>query len=188
LTRVSTHIPRLRLSDLPLELAEALRPRVERLGYLGEFFQCTAHQPEALLSFMSFTEDLKQALPEELLEIVALTVTTVTRNRYERHQHERVCLRLGFTEEWIGAVGALAPQHAPALREEERLVQQLVLAVLARHGRDVRPELEAAIAAIGPAQAVAVLLAIGRFVTHGLIANALELAPPVESIFGRTPE
>jgi len=34
-----------------------LRPRVERLGYLGEFFRYTAHQPQALISFLDFTED-----------------------------------------------------------------------------------------------------------------------------------
>ncbi len=31
-------------------LWKVLRPRVERLGYLGESFQCAAHQPDALIS------------------------------------------------------------------------------------------------------------------------------------------
>lgn len=56
-------IPRLELDQLPAELATALRPRVQRLGYLGEFFKCAAHQPAALLSFMRFTDDLKEVLP-----------------------------------------------------------------------------------------------------------------------------
>jgi hypothetical protein len=30
---------------------------------------------------------------------------------------------------------------------------------------------------------MAVLLVIGRYVTHSLVVNALALAPPVESIF-----
>jgi hypothetical protein len=180
---VSSHIPRLELSDLPLELAEALGPRVERLGYLGEFFKCAAHQPEALLSFMSFSEDLTQALPEELLEVVALTVSSVMHNRYEGHQHERLCRRLGFTDEWIHAVTALQPSRAAPLRDEERAVQQLVLALLTRNGVGVRRELDAVVAAIGPAQAIAVLLAVGRFVTHSLVVNALDLQPPVASIF-----
>jgi hypothetical protein len=36
-------------------------------------------------------------------------------------------------------------------------------------------------AAIGPEQAVAVLILIGRYVTHAQIVNALDLEPPVAS-------
>ena len=35
-------IPRLSPEELPPELAAMLRPRIERLGYLGEFFKCVA--------------------------------------------------------------------------------------------------------------------------------------------------
>ena len=69
-------IPRLAADALPQNLAVMLRPRVERLGYLGEFFRCAAHQPAALVSFMAFTENLKHALPDRLTETVALTVST----------------------------------------------------------------------------------------------------------------
>ncbi len=48
-------IPRLPPWEMPPELVEMLRPRVERLGYLGEFFQCAAQQPRALMSFMRRT-------------------------------------------------------------------------------------------------------------------------------------
>ncbi len=41
--------------DLDPALREVLRARVERLGYLGEFFQCAAHQPAALVSLDALT-------------------------------------------------------------------------------------------------------------------------------------
>src|SRR5919202_464438 len=59
---MSKLIPRLSMAELNPQLAEMLRPKVERLNYLGEFFQCTAHQPQALMSFYQLTEDLKHAL------------------------------------------------------------------------------------------------------------------------------
>jgi hypothetical protein len=174
-------IPRLAPEEWPPEVMAALRPRIERLGYAGEFFKCTAHQPAALVSFMTFTEDLKRALPDRLAEVVVLTVSTELQNAYERHQHERLCLKLGFEKGWIRAVEKLDPSNEAALSETERAVQTLTLAVLRRHGKDTGRELHAVTAAIGPAQAIAILMQIGRYVTHALIVNALELAPPVPS-------
>src|SRR5215470_7455189 len=106
---MSDRIPRLGLDAMPPALADALRPRVQRLGYLGEFFQCAANAPDALLAFHQFTEALKAALPERVTEVVALTVATRLGNAYERHQHERLCRRLGLSDEWIRAVEALRP-------------------------------------------------------------------------------
>jgi len=37
--------------------------------------------------------------------------------------------------------------------------------------------------AIGPERAAAVLLLVGRYLTHAIFVNSLELAPPVGSIF-----
>src|SRR5213596_3824964 len=104
---MSERIQRLSAEEMPPELSERLRPRVERLGYLGEFFRCAAHQPAALISFMAFTDDLKQALPDRITETVALTVSTELGNAYERHQHERLSIKLGFGEAWIRAVESL---------------------------------------------------------------------------------
>jgi hypothetical protein len=181
---LSELIPRLSLEEMPPELAERLRPRVERLGYLGEFFRCAAHQPRALLSFMAFTDDLKEALPDRLTEVVALTVSCLMRNAYERVQHERLSLKLGIGEDWIRQVEALSPATSGALGEDERTVQRLVLALVERKGQDTRVELEAVVGEIGAPQAVAVLLLVGRYVTHALVANALALAPPVASPLG----
>jgi len=186
-------IPRLEQEQLPPNVAAMLAPRIKRLGYLGEFFKCAAHQPDALVSFMAFTEDLKHALPDRITEVVALTVSTALENAYERHQHERLCLKLGFGEEWIRAVedrardathGDDRSAKLSAEREHERLVQDLTLAVLHRHGKHTTRELDAASAAIGHEQAIGVLMLIGRYVTHALMVNALDLAPPVPSPMG----
>jgi alkylhydroperoxidase family enzyme len=175
-------IPRLSPEQMPPELAARLRPRVERLGYLGEFFRCAAHQPRALLSFMAFTDDLKEALPDRLTELVALTVSRLMGNDYERVQHERLSLKLGFGEDWIRRVEAVSPAGgAPVLGEDERAVQRLVVALLERKGHDTSAKLEAVVRAMGPAAAVGVLLLVGRYVTHALMVNALALAPPVAS-------
>jgi hypothetical protein len=176
---MSELIPRLSSSEMPPELAEYLRPRVERLGYLGEFFQCAAHQPKALLSFMTLTEELRGALPNDLTEVVALSVSCLMSNEYERVQHERLCLKLGFDRQWIGEVETLAP--GGSMSPGQRLVQALVIAVIERRGHGCKEELEAVVRAMGHAQAIAALMLIGRYSTHALFVNCLDLAPPVPS-------
>lgn len=177
---MSQLIPRLSSGQMSPELAEFLRPRVERLGYLGEFFQCAAHQPRALHSFMVFTEELREALGENLTELVALTVSCLMENAYERIQHERRCLKAGLGKSWVRAVEALGRSSEP-LSEEERVVQRLVISVVARRGHDTKEELEAVIRAVGHAKAVAALMTIGRYATHAFMVNSLSLEPPVTS-------
>jgi alkylhydroperoxidase family enzyme len=174
-------IPRLGLDQMDAELAAMLRPRVERLGYLGEFFQCASNSPEPLKHFYRLTESLKKALPDRLTEVVALTVAAQAENNYERVQHERLSLKLGFGEPWVRDVLRRDPNAQTSLSDAERAVQALTLSVLKNYGRGVRVELEAVAAAIGPEQAVAVLILIGRYVTHAQIVNALDLEPPVAS-------
>lgn len=179
----STGIERLSFDQLTPTLQGALRARVERLGYLGEFFQCSAHQPEILTAFIAMTEALKKALPDRLTEVGALTVACAMNNGYERHQHERLSRKLGFGESWVAMVERLDPDTAEGMCEGERVVQRLVLAVVQRKGKDVGSELSATIRVIGPDAAIAILFLIGRYVTHAMIVNALDLAPPVQSIF-----
>ena len=181
---MSALIPRLSFSELDPQLAEMLRPKVKRLNYLGEFFQCTGHQPRALISFHKLTEDLKEALPDNLTELVALTIATKMRNAYERVQHERLAIKLGFGEEWLREVISLEAKDAGKLSPEELLVQRFVMAVLERNGRDTTAEFELVIKAIGYKDAVAVLMLIGRYVMHALIVNCLALKPPVTSPLG----
>src|ERR1700751_2155163 len=123
---MSDEIPRLSANEMPPALASFLRPRIERLGYLGEFFQCTAHQPEALLSFLEFTDHLKHALPNNLTEVVSLSVAQWMNNSYEGVQHERLSLKLGFGEDWLREVLSLSADGKGILSEQEVLVQRLV--------------------------------------------------------------
>jgi len=175
---MSDTIPRLSANEMPPALASFLSPRVKRLGYLGEFFQCTAHQPEALLSFLEFTEHLKHALPSNLTEVIALSVAVLMENDYERIQHERLSLKLGFSAGWLREVLSLASDGPRTLSQQEWVVQQLVIAVAKRGGHKTTPEFEAVTQAIGPSHAIAVLMLIGRYVSHALIVNTLNLAPP----------
>ena len=170
-------IRRISFDELDPALRDVLAPRVERLGYLGEFFQCAAHQPDALISLNALTEQLRGALPDDAAETVALTVAAVTGNDYERHQHERLSLKLGFSDEWIRTVTAL---------EERGLVQRTVLALLEDHGRAAQPLVDELAADRGDAFAVAVLLLTGRYLLHATVVNALGLAPPVPSPLGAT--
>lgn len=176
-------IRRLEFDELEPQLAELLRPRVKRLGYLGEFFKCMAHQPAALRHFTELTEDLKHALPDKLTELVALTVAGTMRNSYERHQHERLSETLGFGRAWIADVNLLSPGAAVSLSSDERAVQSLVLAVVQRGGCDCAAERDAAERAVGAEVLAGVLMLIGRYMMHSIIVNTLELAPPVTSIF-----
>lgn len=169
------------MPELDPQLAELLRPKVERLNYLGEFFQCTGHQPQALISFFTLTEDLKEALPDKLTELVALTIATKMENAYERVQHERLSLKLGFSKEWVREVESLETIAGGQLSPTELGVQQLAIAMVDRQGHGTKAELEEVIRYIGHKAAVAILMLIGRYVMHALIANSLELEPPVDS-------
>jgi alkylhydroperoxidase family enzyme len=178
---MSSSIPRLSQEELHPEVEAFLRPRIQRLGYLGEFFQCTAHQPKALLSFLQFTDHLKHALPENLTEVVSLSVAQLMNNGYERVQHERLSLKLGFSEDWVREVLSLSSNGHGALSKQELLVQRLAIAAIDRKGHDVAQELEPVIKSLGPVMTIAILMLIGRYVSHAMIANALNLAPPVPS-------
>jgi len=178
---MSASIPRLSITDLDPDLAELLRPKVERLNYLGEFFQCTGHQPRALISFYTLTEDLKKALPDNLTELVALTIAAKMNNAYERVQHERLSLKLGLSEAWVREVVSCLSNREGNLSETELVVRKFVLAVIERGGHETGAELEEVVKAIGHEKGIGVLMLIGRYVMHALIANSLALEPPVTS-------
>jgi hypothetical protein len=180
--RMSHALPRIELADLCAPLAARLAPRVRRLGYLGEFFRCMAHQPRALAAFMDLTEAAEDGLPKRLAEVVTLTCCARTNNDYERNQHERLCLRLGFGRQWVAAVNALKPEASALLTPDERSVQRLTLIILETDGRAARGLFEEAVQHLGPGPAVAILMLIGRCVSHGFIVNTLALQPPVPSV------
>jgi alkylhydroperoxidase family enzyme len=171
------------MDQLAPEVQQVLDARVKRLGYLGEFFKCSGHNPAVLVSFMEMTEALKHALPDRLTEVGALTVAGLMGNDYERNQHERLSDKLGFARDWIAAVNRLSPNAPSTMSEDERAVQRLAIAVVKRQGHDVDMELQNVIERIGAAQGMAVLFLIGRYVMHAYVVNALNLEPPVPSIF-----
>ncbi|HEV2364736.1 MAG TPA: hypothetical protein VGS12_11135 [Caulobacteraceae bacterium] len=174
-------IPRIPFERLPERLQGELRSKYERLGYLGEFFQVGAHQPEALFHFNRFTEALKEALPNNLVELLALTLSRWSGNDYERVQHERLALKLGLAEGWVRAVERLDPAAAPELSEEEQAVQSLALAMGKTQGHGAHEAAERCRALMAPERLVAVMLTVGRYLAHSAISNTLRFAPPVPS-------
>lgn len=178
----STHtgqVERIPFEKLGAPLQDQLRARVERLGYLGEFFQVFANEPESLFTFNAFTEALKKALPDKLTEVVALTVATRAENQYELNQHVRLSLKLGFGDEWVKAVCDLDPSHASQLSSSEVAVQKLVLSCLDAFGQGADPHFEEVVRQCGEREAVAILLLVGRYATHAIAVNCLALEPPV---------
>ncbi|MGE3993664.1 carboxymuconolactone decarboxylase family protein [Pseudorhodoplanes sp.] len=180
---MSTLIPRLGFEELAPEVADGLRAKVARLGYLGEFFAATAHQPQALKAFMDFTEFSKGELDMRLVELIALTVATIKHVAYERNQHERLAVRLGYGRAWIAAVEALAPDDQPELSREERTVQRFVISAVRSNGIEGSMLLDAVVEQLGVKRAVAVLFVMGRYTTHAIIVNSLAITAPVPSIF-----
>jgi Carboxymuconolactone decarboxylase family len=191
MTRSGDALPRLEWDELTPVLQELLSQRVERLGYLGEFFRVTAVQPDALAAFVEFTEALKRALPAALTEVIALSLAARTGNAYERHQHERLCLALGFEHRWIADVLSLSPTGATSLTDRERAVQALSLAIvdsLAAGGTvAVGDQLAEAVATLAHDEVVAVLLTVGRYLAHSAVVQTLDLAPPVASPLAAAP-
>lgn len=169
--------------DLPEPLRGELAARVERLGYLGGFFSVAAHQPDPLLHFNRFTESLKDSLPGRLGEVVALAAAATAGNQYELVQHIRLARKLGCPDTWIraAAYGPDAPADGPGngmpLDPDEQAVRALAVAAMSGHA--ARAELSAVIARLGQATAVGVLLLLGRYVAHAMVARVLGLGPPV---------
>ena len=177
---MASNIAPLDLPDLPDNLQDRLRPRVERLGYLGDFFRYCGHQPEALLYFYEFTESLKNALPSDVTETVALTIASRTHNRYEQVQHERLSRKLGFDEDWIATL--VAPEADTAkLSEVQRSARELALAMLAGSWDEAASWLSRLTDQVGQEQAVGVLMVGARYLAHSAISNTLHLGlpPPV---------
>lgn len=162
---------------LPVGLRAELAPRARRLGYVGAFFAYAGRQPDALHAFHLMTECLKMALPDDLVEVVALTVATHLHSEYERTQHERLALKQGQSSAWIEA--AKGGTETDALSTAQRAVRALAERTVASHGQDVRDELAAVVELIGEDDAVGVLMLVGRYVAHAHISNAIGLTAPV---------
>jgi hypothetical protein len=180
---MSQKIPRLGMEQFPADLADYLQPRVARLNYLGELFQVAGHAPRVLLTFMQFTEALKQALPDRYAEVAVLTTATLMQNFYERNQHERLCIRLGFGREWVGEVERMQPDVAVLMSGPERAAQRYTMAAVQTSGLQAQQAFDEVVALLPPEQAVALSMLIGRYITHALVVNTFQLHPPVPSIW-----
>jgi hypothetical protein len=176
-------IPRLGIEALDPALRESLKPTVDRLGYLGEFFQVAAHVPGAIPAFMQYTGAVKAPLTDAQNEVLALTVCGMLEADYERIQHERLSKRLGFAPAWIAAACGRAGSNVSALTETERALQALAQSAVSSHGLRCDGELRTVVKLIGPEKAVAALLQTSRFMGIALMCNALALELPVPSIF-----
>jgi alkylhydroperoxidase family enzyme len=184
---VTDRIPPLDFEQLPPAIADRLRAKYQRLGYLGEFFARTAYQEAALAAFIDFTEAAKGELDARIVELIALTVASLKHVDYERNQHERLAVNLGFGSGWVAAVEELQPDadrpRGDKLSTLERTVQRLVIAAVRADGHGVTRELDETVDALGISGAVAVLMVMARYTTHALLVNSLGIRPPVPSIF-----
>jgi alkylhydroperoxidase family enzyme len=178
----SAPIRRLSFGELSPELRTRLQPKVDRLGYLGEFFQVAGRQPDALASFIDFTEAAKSGVSEDLAELVALSAATVLGNAYEKYQHEHLALNVGLSREWVREIERLSGK-APPLTEVQRVVQEYVVVALRNSGHDALPALVDVVNTCGEDVAVAVMLLLARYVGHAVVVNSCGIEPPVESIF-----
>jgi alkylhydroperoxidase family enzyme len=174
-------IERVPLERMTSDLRFRLAPRVARLGYLSEFFQVAAHQPEALEAFVDFTEALKRSLPWRVVEIVALTVSAGSGNDYERVQHERLARTLGMSDDEIRAVEAGDGMDPPAFDEQDRLTHAIARDFVEASGRGAAPLVRRLAGIAGPQVAVGVVLTASRYLAHAAASNAWELLPPVPS-------
>jgi alanine dehydrogenase len=172
----------LSFDELEPSLREALRPKYERLGYLGSFFAHTAHQPVALRHFHEFTEELKGQLDWRLAEVVALSCAHAAASSYERTQHEQLAAKLGATPAWIASIYGSGAE----LTEAERAVRDLCQACLADRGIGAQADFGRVTALLGEAGATAVLLLIGRCVAHATVGNTLGLTAPVAAVVPTT--
>jgi alkylhydroperoxidase family enzyme len=175
-------VPRIPFDDLPRGLQARLRPRVERLGYLGEFFQVAAHQPEALSHFIDFTEALKHGIEWRLVEVIALTVATETGNGYERVQHERLALQLGMTTPEIRALtDGLAAKDRHLFTPAELAAVRLARQVVQARGQACTAAYEALGELVGVATAIGCLMTATRYLAHATMANTWGVRAPVAS-------
>ncbi len=176
-------IPVLSFKELPEKIASQLEAKYERLGYLGEFFARSAHQPDALAAFNDFTDAAKGALDFKIVELIALTVATMKGVDYEKNQHERLCIRKGYGRDWVAGVEKLEPESTTTLGREEKLVQRFVIDAVSNDGKSVTSQLDAVVDAFDYENAIAIMMVMARYTTHALLVNCMSIGPPVPSIF-----
>ena len=119
----------------------------------------------------------------QVSEAIVLTVATAKANHYERNQHERLLLRSGMSRAWVSEVEALAPEQSTLMTPAERAAQRYVLAALSDDATLRSETFDALADHFNPGEAIAILMLVGRYWTHTLGVDTLDLVPPVPSIF-----
>lgn len=180
---MSHPVPLLEFDEIAPDLQTMLKPTVERLGYFGELSQALAQFPNGMKAFMQYTGAVKEPLPFNLSEVCALTVCSRMGGDYERIQHERLALKSGMDRAWIGELTGAETPSPSVLDDTETKVRDLARVVVDGNGRGSEAELAAVVAAIGPEQALAVMLQITRFMTISVLVHSLGARLPVPSIF-----
>lgn len=176
-------VPRLAFEELDEALKSRLAARVQRLGYLGEFFQSTAHLPTPLGHFIDYTESLKALAPKNLCEVAIISVAQMRGNAYELHQHERLCLKSGFSRDWIAAVEACEPDATDLLAPTERAVQTYAMAVVRQDPDASMLRFGELVGLLGVDTALALMMIVGRYVAHSAMIDSLGIKANVKSIW-----
>lgn len=174
----STHIA---FDQMPPELRELLAPGIEGEGYLGEFFQRAAHQPQALAAFHTWTTELEQALSPRIVAAIGLTVGAHTGNRYEQVQHECRALAQQMTPEEVRALERMRAGSCPTFSDEEVAAAALARCLLEDCGRGCEAALLRLSRLIGEAATTACLMLAARYAALATMANAWNLRPPIAS-------
>jgi hypothetical protein len=180
-----TTIRPLRLDEVDPTLRDMLQPTVNRLGYFGAFFQYAGHAPAMLTGFMQYSGALKGALPDDLNETIALTVCTKLDFAYERIQHERLSLKLGFDRTWIATLVGRSDEEV--LTTAQGHARTLAISFLAGESAEALGALDALAAETSEAVAMAALFQIARFRDICSIGRMLDMQLPVASIFSDEP-
>jgi hypothetical protein len=183
---MSDLVPRIEYEDIEPSLKELYKPRVERLGYLGEFFKVMSACPETMKGFFTITESLKKELPDNLSQLISVALSSRLGNTYEQYQNERLSLKLGLSEDWVRSALGEVDDPNSVFTAEEKAVQKYAIAAGQGIGRGVESEFKALVETVGPRKAVAVMWLVGRTITHAMISNTLHLASPVPSAFDKS--
>ena len=174
-------LPRRALEEIGDPLRGMLEPMTVRLGYFGEMLQFLSHSEPSLGAFLHYSAALKDELPLNLVEVIALTVSARMGFYYERIQHERLALKCGFDRDWIaGAIGSSAEDPLSPL---ERLVSYIACSMVAHRYEAAQDGLRRLVDDQGPGVAAAALFQITRQISIGLMGRILEPHLPVPSIF-----
>lgn len=176
-----TSIPPLDFADIDESLQTLFQPTIDRLGYFGDFFRYGSHAPEVLSGFMGLSVALKQSIPDDVNETVALTVCSAMDFPYERIQHERLAEKLGFDRDWIAAM--IGRPSSAAITPTQAAARELSLAMIEGRHDDARVAAERIATLENPKLAIALLFQATRFMQVCAIGRTLAMQLAAPSIF-----